>query len=113
MAISCVKYDTDGNLIRAKYRIVALGNLDTNPWTKTDYFAPVLSQLELQLLLSLAAKLKDIPQTADMLRAFCQSFLPPDKKYFLRPPPGCFLPPPNHYLLLRKMLYVLKRRPCH
>eukprot|EP00957_Ditylum_brightwellii_P136679 10422771-Ditylum_brightwellii.AAC.1 len=90
---------------------MALGNLDTNPWTKTDCFAPVLSQPELRLLLSLAAKLKVILQTADVSQAFCQSFLPPYKKYILRPPQGCFLTPPNHYFLLKKMLYGLKWSP--
>eukprot|EP00957_Ditylum_brightwellii_P046969 3565243-Ditylum_brightwellii.AAC.1 len=30
VAILCVKYDTEGNLVQAKYRIVALDNLDTN-----------------------------------------------------------------------------------
>eukprot|EP00957_Ditylum_brightwellii_P075206 5715467-Ditylum_brightwellii.AAC.1 len=52
MAISGVNYDPDGNPVRAKYRIVALGSLDTNPWSKADCFTPVLYQMELRLLLS-------------------------------------------------------------
>jgi hypothetical protein len=47
MAITTIKRDDDGNPIRAKYCIVALGNLDPYQWTNEDCFAPVLSQLEL------------------------------------------------------------------
>eukprot|EP00957_Ditylum_brightwellii_P152899 11637745-Ditylum_brightwellii.AAC.1 len=108
MAISCMKYNHDGIPIRPKYRIVALGNLDTNPWSKADCFAPVLSQMELRLLLSIAVKNKVIPQTGDVSQAFCQSYLPQEEKYVLQPPPGCFLTPKDHYLLLRKTLYGLR-----
>ena len=54
MAISTIKYDGDGNPDRCKYRIVVLGNLDPNDWSKSECFAPVLSQMELRLLLSIA-----------------------------------------------------------
>eukprot|EP00957_Ditylum_brightwellii_P173438 13205201-Ditylum_brightwellii.AAC.1 len=113
MAILCVKYDPDGNQVRAMYRIVALGNLDTNPWSKANCFTPVLSQMELRLLLSIAVKNKVIPQIGDVSQAFCQSYLPPEEKYVLQPPPGCFLTPKDHYLLLQKTLYGLKRSPRH
>ena len=46
MAISTIKKDGNGKPQRCKYRIVALGNLDQHNWTKSDCFAPVLSQLE-------------------------------------------------------------------
>lgn len=36
MAISTIKYDGDGKPDRAKYRIVALGNLDPHHWNKDD-----------------------------------------------------------------------------
>ena len=45
MAIAVIKYDEKGKPTRAKYRIVALGNLDPNQWDKNDCYAPVLSQL--------------------------------------------------------------------
>eukprot|EP00957_Ditylum_brightwellii_P125124 9538337-Ditylum_brightwellii.AAC.1 len=32
---------------RAKYHICVLGNMDPNPWSKTECFAPVMTQLEL------------------------------------------------------------------
>eukprot|EP00957_Ditylum_brightwellii_P056888 4312507-Ditylum_brightwellii.AAC.1 len=52
MAIATLKYDENGNPKRAKYRIAALGNLDPYSWTKEECYAPVMSQLELRLLVS-------------------------------------------------------------
>jgi len=54
MAIATIKYDANNKPKRAKYRIVVLGNLDYHTWSKEDTAAPVLSQLELRLLTSLA-----------------------------------------------------------
>jgi hypothetical protein len=113
MAISTIKYDGNGNPTRAKYRIVALGNLDPHSWTKQDCFAPVLSQLELRFLTALAARNKCIPKTGDVTQAFCQSCLPDDEHYICRPPPGCPITPPNTYWRLKKTLYGLKRSPRH
>ena len=113
MAIATIKTDGDGNPIRAKYRIVALGNMDPHPWSKQDCFAPVLSQMELRLLVSIAAKLKVIPKTGDVSQAFVQSTLPPDETYICRPPAGCPITPKNSYWKLLKTLYGLKRSPRH
>jgi hypothetical protein len=113
MAISTIKYGSDGRPSRAKYRIVALGNLDPHAWTKQDCFAPVLSQLELCFLTALAVCKKCIPKTGDVTQAFCQSCLPPDEHYICRPPPGCPVSPPNTYWHLKKTLYGLKRSPRH
>jgi hypothetical protein len=113
MAIATIKYDGDGKPDRAKYRIVALGNLDPNQWSKSDCFAPVLSQLELRFLIALAAQQKCIPKTGDVNQAFCQSCLPPDEYYICKPPPGCPLSKPKSYWKLKKTLYGLKRSPRH
>jgi deoxyuridine 5'-triphosphate nucleotidohydrolase len=113
MAISTIKYDGQGNPIRAKYRIVALGNLDPHAWTKQDCFAPVMSQLELRLLTALAVRKKCIPKTGDVTQAFCQSYLPDTEHYVCRPPPGCPLTPKGLYWRLKKTLYGLKRSPRH
>ena len=113
MAIAVIKYDGNGNPVRAKYRIVALGNLDPHTWEKTDCFAPVLSHLELRLLTALAAKNKCIPRTGDITQAFCQSYLPKGESYICRPPAGCPLTPKSMYLKLKKTLYGLKRSPRH
>ena len=113
MAITTIKKDGMGNPLHAKYRIVALGNLDPHSWSKQDCFSPVMSQLELRLLISIAAKKKCIPKSGDICQAFCQSRLPEGENYICIPPPGCFLTPPNTYWKLQKTLYGLKRSPRH
>jgi hypothetical protein len=113
MAISTIKYDGDGNPDRCKYRIVVLGNLDPNDWSKSECFAPVLSQMELRLLLSIATAKKCVPKTGDVSQAFVQSTLPSNEQYVIRPPPGCPLSLKGSYLKLLKTLYGLKRSPRH
>ena len=56
MAISTVKFDEFGKPKRAKYRLVALGNLDPHDWNKQDCFAPVMSLMELRLMTAIAVK---------------------------------------------------------
>jgi len=113
MAISKIKTDADGNPDRAKYRIVVLGNLDPHNWSSSDCFAPVLSPLELRLMISLATKLRIVPKTGDVSQAFCQSVLLENEKYIIKPPKGCPTTPSDVYLLLKKTLYGLKRSPHH
>eukprot|EP00957_Ditylum_brightwellii_P006669 506673-Ditylum_brightwellii.AAC.1 len=58
MVIATLKYNESRNPKRAKYCIIALGNLDPYSWTKEDCYAPVMSQLELHLLVSQCANEK-------------------------------------------------------
>ena len=60
MEISTITFDKDSLLKHAKYRIVALENLDPNTWTKSDVYAPVMSLLELQFLMALEVKNKAV-----------------------------------------------------
>ena len=113
MAISTIKRDGDGKPVRAKYRIVALGNLDPHNWDKSECFAPVLSQPELRLLTAIATQAKRKLKSADVSQAFCQSYLPENEQYFVRPPHGCKLTPKGMYWRLKKTLYGLKRSPRH
>ena len=99
--------------MRAKYRIVVLGNLDPHDWSKSECFAPVMSQMELNLMMSLACQLKTEPKQGDFIQAFCQSTLPAHEQYICKPPLGCPVTPPNTYLRLIKTLYGLKRSPRH
>ena len=108
MAITPIKKDQDGHPIRCKYRLVVLGNLDPNNWSKSDCFAPVLSQLELRLLLTIAVSKNCTPKTADVSQAFVQSVLLANEPYIIKPPTGCPLSKPNTYLRLLKTLYSLK-----
>ena len=104
---------SQGNPTRAKYCIVVLGNLDPHDWSKSDCFAPVLSALELHLLIAIVTHSKVVPKQCDAIQAFCQTTFPPDKCYVCTPPKGCSITPPNTYLLLKKTLYGLKRSPRH
>jgi hypothetical protein len=111
MAISTIKYDSNNKPKRAKYRIVLLGNLDYHNWSKESTAAPVMSQLELRLLTSLAVYHKRILKNCDVKQAFVQSSLPCDEDYFVRPPVGCPKSPPGTYWKLIRSLYGLKRAP--
>ena len=100
MAISTIKLDEHGNPKRCKYHIVVLGNLDLHSWNTTDCFAPILSQLEFCLLLTIAVHNRVIPKQGDAHQAFIPSTLPPDEQYIVRPPTGCPLTNPNTSLKL-------------
>ena len=113
MAISTIKYDEMGKPNRAKYRIVALGNLDPHEWSRADCYAPVMSLLELRLITAIAVRHKRTLKAGDIKQAFVQAVLPPEENYVLKPPPGCPLTPPNTYWLLKRTLYGLKRSPRH
>jgi len=89
MAISTIKYDEHNRPIRAKYRIVVLGNLDYHQWSQESTTAPVMSQLELHLLISLAVFNKQTLKNCDIKQSFVQSSLPPTEDYFVKPPSGC------------------------
>jgi hypothetical protein len=111
MAISTIKYDFNNKPKRAKYRIVVLGNLDYHNWSKESTAAPVLTQLELQLLTSLAVYHKRTLYYCDVKQAFVQSSFPSDEDYFIRPPVGCPKSPPGTYWKLIRSLYGLKHAP--
>jgi hypothetical protein len=44
MGVFTVKNDSDGKPLRAKSRVIALGNKDPVEWTKAECYAPVVSQ---------------------------------------------------------------------
>jgi hypothetical protein len=111
MAISTIKYDSNNKPKRAKYRIVVLGNLDYHNWSKESTAAPVMSQLELRLLTSLAVYHKRILKNCEVKQAFVQSSLPCDEDYFVCLPVGCPKSPPGTYWKLIRSLYGLKRAP--
>lgn len=58
MAVATIKYDEFGNPKRAKYRIAALGDLESHKWTKTECYAPVMSLMELRLMVAMTVKHK-------------------------------------------------------
>ena len=93
MAISTIKFDNDGLPKHAKYRIIALGNLDLTTWTKSDVYTSFMSLLELCFLTALAVKHRRTLKNGDVKRDFVQATLPPDEQYVLCPPAGCSVLP--------------------
>lgn len=65
------------------------------------------------MFVAISAQLKTIPKTGDVTHAFVQSVLPEDEKYDIKPPKGCSLKPSKIFMLLKKILYGLKRSPYH
>eukprot|EP00957_Ditylum_brightwellii_P132191 10079595-Ditylum_brightwellii.AAC.1 len=92
MALATLKYNENGIPKRAKYRIVVLGNLDPCVRSKSDCFAPVMTQLELQLFVFQLVDNKCILKNLDVKQAFCQSKLLHEGKYVMKPPPAGYLP---------------------
>jgi hypothetical protein len=113
MCIFTVKKDSRGLPIRAKSRIVVLGNKDPTMWTKADCYAPVVSLPMIRILTALAVSKKCTLKQGDCKNAFVQSTLPEEEITIVRPPTGCPLSAPNTYWKLRKSLYGLRRAPKH
>jgi hypothetical protein len=58
MCVQVIKKDEDFNPDRAKSRIVVLGNHESRYWSNAEKFAPVLSQMGLRILTSIAVQHK-------------------------------------------------------
>ena len=87
MAISKIKY-VENIVILDNYRIVALGNLDPLNWSKTYFYAPVMSHMEIRFLAALEIRTKIKQKSEDLKQAFIQSKLPSDETYPGKPPAG-------------------------
>lgn len=111
MAIAKIKYDEFNRQKQAKYRIAVLDNRDYHHWSKESTAAPVMSQLELHLLTSLAVSHQHSLKNCDMKQAFVQSSLPKDETYFVKPPIGCTCSPPGTYWKFICSLYGLRCAP--
>ena len=113
MCVLVIKSDKDGNPVRAKSRIVVLGNFEDRYYTKSQRYAPVLKYSSLRLLCSKAVGDKCILQQGDCKNAFCHARLPDDELTVVRPPVGDPEYNQDTYWLLNKTLYGLRRSPHH
>ena len=113
MCVLTIKKDESMLPVRAKSRIVVLGNHEDRDWSKSDRFAPVLRSDSLRFLVSLAVEQRRALKQGDCKNAFCQSELPPDETTIVKPPSGDPDAGPHEYWLLRKTLYGLRRSPRH
>ena len=99
--------------LRAKSRIVVLGNRETRDWSKSDRFAPVLRFDSLRFLVSMATQHCRPLKQGDCKNAFCQGILPAEETTIVRPPSGDPDSSKDEYWLLLKTLYGLRRSPRH
>ena len=113
MCVQTIKKDGDGRPVRAKSRIVALGNHEDRIWEKCETFAPVLRDTTSRYLTSLATEYGRVEKQADAKNAFCNGILPDDETTIVRPPAGCPISRPGQLWLLKKTLYGLRRSPIH
>ena len=113
MCVLSIKKDEMFNPLRAKSRIVVLGNHEDRVWTKPEKYAPVLRPDSMRLLVSLAVENRRTLKQGDCKNAFCQGVLPDDKVTIVKPPIGDPDAGNDEYWLLKKTLYGLRRSPRH
>ena len=98
------KKDKNLHPLRAKSRIVVLGNHKDCVWKKSDKFALVLRQDSLRFLTSMDVTSRRPLCQGDYKNAFCQGILPPNEITIVRPPSGDPEASPDEYWLLKRTL---------
>jgi hypothetical protein len=111
MCILSIKKDEMLNPLRAKSRIVVLGNREDRIWTKPEKYAPVLQPDMLRLLVSMAVNCWCTLKQGNCKNAFCQGILPDDKIMIFKPPIGNPGAEKDKYWLLKQMLYAYAAAP--
>jgi hypothetical protein len=109
MCVQTVKKNETGNPVRAKSRIVALGNHEERIWEKSEKFAPVLPDESSRTMTSIDVQARQREKQGDCKNTFCQSYLPKEEVIILRPPKGCPISKPGDIWVLHKTLYGLRR----
>ena len=99
--------------LRAKSRIVVLGNREHHDWSKNNCFAPVLCFDSIRFLVSMSTQHRRALKQGDCKNAFCQGILPAEETTIVRPPSGDPDASKDEYWLLLKTLYGLRWSPCH
>ena len=112
MNLFMIKNDKEGNPVRAKSRIVALGNLEKRIWSRGDRYASVLSSTASQLLLSMAVSDGCKLKQGDYKYAFCNGIFPEYEICIVKPPLG-YPQSTGSYWKLNRTLYGLCRSDKH
>jgi hypothetical protein len=113
MCVLSIKKDKMLNPLRAKSRIVILGNHEDCIWTKSEKYTPVLRPDTMCLMVSLAVERQHTLKQGDCKNAFCQGILPDDQITIVKPPIGNPDAKKDKYWLLTWTLYGLRRSPRH
>ena len=108
-----MKNNKDGKPLRAKSRIVVLGDFEDRLNQKFQRYAPVLKYSSLRLLTDKYVGDKRIIQQGDCKNAFYNSTLPDNEVTVIRPPIGDPDFQEDEYWLLKKTLYGIRRSPHH
>lgn len=109
MCVLIVKHDKDGSPVRAKSRIVVLGNFEDRVYDKSQRsYALVLKYSSLCLLVAKAVCAKRVLQQGDCKNAFCNAVLPEDELTVVMPPAGF---PANEKDKFWKLKKTLSARP--
>jgi hypothetical protein len=113
MYVLTIKKDEALRPLRAKSRIVVLGNHEDRVWSTSDKFAPILCRDSLRFLKSMAVASHCPLRQGDCKNAFCQGILPPDKIAIVCPLCGDPKATLDEYWLLKRTLYGLWCSPRH
>lgn len=107
--VYALKYDSDGNVVRYKARLVAGGHQQVMGRDVNEVFAPTMNFASRRTLLSLAATLDLEIHQVDIKTAFLHGTLEED--VFVRQPPGFDNGDPATVCKLDKALYGLRQAP--
>jgi hypothetical protein len=113
MCILSIKKDEMLNPLRAKSRIVVLGNHEDRVWSKPEKYAPILRPDTLRLLVSMAIERRHTLKQGNCKNTFCQGVLPADEIMIVKPPIGDSDAENDEYWLLKRTLYGLCCSPRH
>ena len=113
MCVLVVKNEKDGKPLRAKSRIVVLGNFKDRLYQKSQRYAPVLKYSSLRFLTAKAVGDKRILQQGDCKNAFYNDTLLDNEVTVIRSPIGYPAFQEDEYWLLKKTLYGIRRSPHH
>eukprot|EP00957_Ditylum_brightwellii_P210948 15365589-Ditylum_brightwellii.AAC.2 len=64
-------------------------NIEDRSWEKGEAYAPVITQTQVYLIVSMALSNKWVLKQADCHNAFCHGVLPEDEVVIVCPPAGC------------------------
>ena len=113
MCLLVMKNDKDGKSLRAKSRIVVLGNFEDRLYQKSQCYAPVPKYTPLHILTAKSVGDTWILQQGDWKNAFYNDTLPDDEVTVIRTPIGDPDFQDDEYWLLKKKIYGLRWSPHH
>ena len=108
-----MKNEKYGKPLRAKSRIVVLGDFEDLLYQKSQRYFPVLKYSSLRLLKAKVVGDKRILQQGNCKNTFCNATLADNEVTVIRPPIGDPDFQEDEYWLLKKTLYGLRRYPHH